>query len=243
VLASDLIALYRPKHCGIRVYLRERGQAEEEASPYEKVLRTLGIRHEKEHLATLGAYVEVSELLDADPVAKTVELIGRRTPVVYQPRFEATALIGGAEVTVIGQPDFLILGGSEYIIRDSKISRRIDDKNHPEIILQLQLYGWLFEQGLGHPPQGLEAHSGRGDIVPIPFDGGTAALEELGEIVRLKLLKEEPYEPVGWTKCTGCSFSDRCWRMAGERRDVALVPDVDQGLATLEQRRRRTQRR
>jgi predicted RecB family nuclease len=44
-------------------------------------------------------------------------------------------------------------------------------------------------------------------------------------------LSTEPYEPVGWTKCGGCGFNDRCWSQAENNSDVALVYCVDQSLA------------
>lgn len=32
------------------------------------------------------------------------------------------------------------------------MARRITEKDHPEIVLQLQLYGWLYEQVIKEPP-------------------------------------------------------------------------------------------
>ena len=98
--------------------------------------------------------------------------------------------------------------------------------------LQLQLYGWLFEQTVGVPAKRLEVHTGNGDIVDVPYDGGVAALAELARILALKRLTAEPYEPVGWTKCgAGCGYYDRCWQRAEANEDVSLVMEVDQGLA------------
>ena len=52
------------------------------------------------------------------------------------------------------------------------MARRIDEENHPEILLQVQLYGWLFERSCGAAPKGLQVHGGTGEIVTIPYDGG-----------------------------------------------------------------------
>src|SRR5690606_15198655 len=41
----------------------------------------------------------------------------------------------------------------------------------------------------------------------------------------------EGYEPGGWSKCNGCGYFTSCWPEAERQRDVALLPDVDQGLA------------
>jgi predicted RecB family nuclease len=66
----------------------------------------------------------------------------------------------------------------------------------------------------------------------VPYDGGSATLTELAHILKLKRLGAEPYEPLGWTKCSGgCGYYDRCWQQAEERQDVSLVMDMDQGLA------------
>jgi len=111
------------------------------------------------------------------------------------------------------------------------MARRIDEENHPEILLQVQLYGWLFEKCCGAAPKGLQVHAGTGEIVSIPYDGGKSALAELERLSALKQLTAEPYEPIGWSKCLGCGFTDRCWSKAEENSDVALVYCVDQSLA------------
>jgi predicted RecB family nuclease len=74
-------------------------------------------------------------------------------------------------------------------------------------------------------------HSGRGTIVPIPYDGGIAALNALDTVVKVYNAGSEPYSPVGWSKCDGCGFNDRCWSKAQTIQDVAVVMGVDQGLA------------
>jgi hypothetical protein len=51
--ASDIFGLYRPTECPLRVYLRQQGVKESEPSAFERILETLGERHELEHLALL----------------------------------------------------------------------------------------------------------------------------------------------------------------------------------------------
>jgi predicted RecB family nuclease len=67
--------------------------------------------------------------------------------------------------------------------------------------------------------------------VTIPYDGGAAALQELERLLIIKRQPVEFYEPVGWTKCLGCGYTDRCWARAEKSGDVALVYCVDQSLA------------
>lgn len=130
----------------------------------------------------------------------------RGATVLYQPFLRATARFDSEEFTVVGVPDFLIrVGGTpDYVIRDSKLAKRITEQAHPEILLQLGLYGWLYEHTFGRRPAGLEVHSGPGAIVPILYDRGRSALAALEKIAVLKRAQVEPYSPVGWTKCGDC---------------------------------------
>jgi hypothetical protein len=86
--------------------------------------------------------------------------------------------LNGVQCEIRGIPDFLIYGDGGYVIRDSKISRRINEKDHPEIIYQLQSYGWIYDRTFGQPPESLQVHSGSNEIIDIPYDGGLVALEE-----------------------------------------------------------------
>jgi predicted RecB family nuclease len=229
--ASDFASCHRPTRCDLRVFLRQQREQEPEPGAYDIVLRRLGLRHERDHLATLGTFVNVSAASLEEQVNKTADAIAEKVPVLYQPAFLATERICGTDVEIVGVPDYLILDGDGYVIRDSKMARRIDEENHPEILLQVQLYGWLFERSCGAAPKGLQVHAGTGEIVTISYDGGATALRELERLLAIKRLMAEPYEPVGWTKCLGCGFTDRCWANAEKSGDVALVYCVDQSLA------------
>lgn len=229
--ASDFMTYWRPSRCELRVFLQEKSEPQAEPSPFDEVMRRLGIRHEWEHLATLGTYLDLSSVLLDKRARRTLEAIASKVRVIYQPAFVVRHRIAGTEVEIVGAPDFLILDGDSYLIRDAKLSRRIDPVEHPEIIAQVQLYGWLFEHNTGRPAKTLQVYSGMNEIVAIEDDGGKSALAELENLLRLKQLDGEPYEPVGWSKCGGCGFNERCMDKAEEEESVALVPDVDQSLA------------
>lgn len=229
--ASDLITCYRPSECGLRVYLRQSGEPEDKSDPYAEVLLKLGERHEKEHLASLSGVTDLSHGSKEERLWKTQQAINAGANVLYQPLFSAQVQFNGATHEVSGEPDFLITNDGGYLIRDSKISRRINEKDHPEILLQLDLYGWLYEQVTGKPPTGLEVHSGTGDIVPVAYTNGRTAMDALREVCRLSQLRTEPYSPVGWSKCNGCPFNSRCWKKAKDTDDVAMVFGVEQALA------------
>ena len=229
--ASDIYTYYRPSTCELRVHLRAAGVQEAEPGVFEKLLRELGIRHETKHLSIFAKYVDISTEDPKDRLEATQRAVASGASVVYQAHLMATAEIDGQGCQIFGSPDFLIQEENGYIIRDAKISRRINDKDHPEIILQLELYGWLFEQSFGQSPRRLEVFSGSGEIVEIDYSGGTAALRIMEKILRIQQMSSPQYCPVGWSKCNGCLFFDHCWTEAEQYSDVAIIVGVDQGLA------------
>lgn len=230
--ATDIHGYYRPSFCPLRIYLRQQGVEEAPPSPYEEVLERLGQEHERRHLATFAAVVNLAGGILEDRAKRTAEEIAKGASVIYQGVLQARTTLGGVDCEIIGRPDFLICQGNvDYTVRDSKMSRRITEKEHPEILLQLDLYGWLYEKTFARAPVKLEVHSGTGEVVEVTYQEGSAALAVLEEVLGLKRATAEPYSPVGWSKCNGCGYRDRCWSAAEGRRDVALVQGVDQGLA------------
>ena len=230
--ATDIHGYYRPSRCLLRVYLRHCGLAESPPSPYDELLERLGRDHEQRHLATFAAVVDLTGGALDERAKRTSEEVAKGTPVIYQGVLHARTLLDGVDCEVVGRPDFLIrVGNKDYAVRDSKMCRRITEEDHPEILLMLDLYGWLYEKTFGRPPAKLEVHSGTGEVVDVAYHGGSAALAALEQVLASSRATNEPYSPVGWTKCNGCGYRDRCWPAAESRRDVALVQGVDQGLA------------
>lgn len=229
--ASDFYTYHRPSKCELRIYFRHRGEKERPPSPYEEVLRRLGERHERAHLATFPDVVDLSSGTIEDRIRRTKEEFVNRSSVIYQAVLKASWAVQGTECEVLGEPDFLILDSGDYVIRDAKISRRITERDHPEILRQLELYGWLYHQMFGVLPSRLEVYSGTGDIVEVAYESGNTVLRLLEEIHALKTGDSEHYNPVGWSKCNGCGFYEHCWTHAEKNQDVALVSGVDQGLA------------
>jgi predicted RecB family nuclease len=230
LLASDIITYFRPE-CGLKFFLQNQGIKPAEPSAYDRVLASLGTRHEQNHAASLGPYADLNGFRDDQLVAETKAAIQKQAQVIYQGGFQADTTINGQKVTVFGRPDFLLLDGDAYVIRDAKLSRKIDDDNHIEIVRQVQLYGWLYEKTTEHAPKRLEVYNGKGEITVISYDKGKAALAVLAEIIRWKIIKKAPYEPVGWSKCGECGYGECCLKKANAAKDVALLPEVDQSLA------------
>ena len=229
--ASDFYSYYKPDECGLRIHLKHKGVKEAKPSAYEEVLKRLGERHERNHLKSFPSYKDLSKGATDDRVQETINAVKKQEPVIYQALFKANATLNGKDCAILGNPDFLILEDGAYIIRDSKISRRTNEEDHPEIFRQLEIYGWLFEETFGQPPAKLQVHSGTDEIHDIPYDKGKTALQILEEILSLKTLASEPYSPVGWSKCSGCGFFDHCWPIAEKNQDPAILSGVDKGLA------------
>lgn len=229
--ASDFYTFYRPSKCDLRVWLRARGESESEASPYHEVIKRLGLIHERKHLESLGPYVNLESGNRESRLAGTRKAVRDQAPLIYQGALEAPWSDGETTWLVRGDPDFLLLRANRYVIRDSKVSRRITETAHPEILRQLTLYAWLFEQTFGEPPKDLEVHSGTGQVLSLGSPDSARMFDDLNRIAAWKMAASEFYTPVGWTKCGRCVFNHRCWPRAIHANDVALVVGVDQNLA------------
>lgn len=227
ITPSDFYSLYSPSRCELRLYLKQTKIEPAPPGAFEQVLFRLGQRHEKNHLRT---FPEVSDLT-GKPAERTLEEIRKGSPVIYQGKINTRMQIDDTMVEVTGIPDFMIKGPQGYVIRDCKLARHATERDHPEIPRQLQVYGWLFEQTTGNKPAGLEVLKGDSTIESMDYAGEDTVLSYLRSLMDIMLLPEEPYSPVGWSKCGGCGYNKYCMKRAEENQDVALVYDLDQGLA------------
>jgi uncharacterized protein len=231
ILASDFYTYYKPSVCPLRVYLLEMGEKPSPPGPLEYLLVSLGERHEMAHRATFPDIVDLGELSFPERLQRTLEEVDRATPVIYQGAFSAEVSGVWGKISLTGQPDFLIYQDGGYIIRDCKLARRINEDDHPDIIAQLDLYRYLFQKAMGDHPKGVEVFSGSEEVLEIRSKGEDTVLSRIDELAQIKSLRAEPYTPVGWSKCSGCGFFNRCWPLAEKRRDVATVPDVTLNLS------------
>ena len=229
--AQNIYDFYAPSVCERRLFYRFIREEETPPGPFEEVIFMLGQRHEKIHVNSLGECVDVSKVLRHQQPEKTKELIQNNTPVIYQGVLAGNETINGSEVQIIGIPDIMIYENSSYIIRDCKLARHADEKNHPEILAQLQVYGYLFERNTGKKPAKLEAFLGDSSIVEIPYDDGDSAMIILKALLDIVSLADVPYSPVSFSKCQDCGFRGICWDVSVRHNDVAVVYGLDQSLA------------
>jgi predicted RecB family nuclease len=223
---TDFYRAYRPSECDMRVYLHHKGVKAADLGPYEEVIRRLGDRHEKQYLATFHDIVDLSQGTRDERQVATLKAIRAGADVIYQPVFNATVDLGGRVCEVVGIPDLLIREGDGYLIRDVKMTRRIAE--HPEILWQLRLYGWLFERAKGSAPLRLEVFNGRSELIAVEAEPVEGILTRLAALIAGA---DAPFEPVGWSRCGGCGYNENCWSEARARNDVAMVLKVDKGLA------------
>jgi predicted RecB family nuclease len=167
LIASDFYTHHRPSTCDLRVYLRHNAAQESTPGPYEELIRKLGQRHERAHFATFSQTIDLTDMEPDERELATRKAIADGQPVIYQPLLRATTTIDGVTCEVWGEPDLLIYEAGNYVIRDIKMSRRINEKDHPEIFRQLQFYGWLYHQMMGIRPARLEVFSGAKEIVAV----------------------------------------------------------------------------
>jgi predicted RecB family nuclease len=222
--ATDFFSLHRPSECRLRVWLRQQGADEAPPGPYAEVLMKLGAEHERRHLARFPGHLDLGALPIAKRAERTREAVAAGERVIYQGALRAETTLAGTPVEVVGVPDFLLPARAGYAVRDSKLARRIGGGRNRAVDLQLETYGWLYEETFGRPPVALQVHNGAGEIIDIPYEGGAEALATLAEILAARLAATEPHEPVAWGKCSGCGFFERCWPRATERRSVGLLP-------------------
>ncbi len=234
ISASDITYLYLPSICEKRLYLRETQPGLiGEPSPFEQLLNELGQRHEKRCLDELlkeYQLTDTGEGEEQDRLSATKEALESGAELIYHGLLLAELEIEGHDLILVGEPDFIIRTGDGHVIREAKLARHVDDKRHPEITAQIQIYGLLLEEVTGSPPPRLEVVAGDGTLAEMPYDRG-AAERELAAVVLAIKAEEEPYSPVGWSKCGDCDFHEICWDAAVRSRDVAILPGVDQGLA------------
>src|ERR1019366_3458985 len=103
---SDIYTLHRPTFCPLRVYLSEHNVPDAKRSAFEQILRTMGERHERTHLATLGAYEDLSTTPPEQRLQSTKAAMDRNAGVIYQGAFGRETTPHGTLVKIIGRPDF-----------------------------------------------------------------------------------------------------------------------------------------
>lgn len=200
---TDFYRAYRPSECDLRLWLHHHRVKPADPGPFEEVIRRLGERHERARPTVLGDALNLSEGTLDERHRRALEAIRAGTQIIYQPVFMATVCLGGRDCAVTGIPDFLIRESNGYVIHDVKMSLRITESAHPEILWQLRFYGLLFEIATGTAPLRLEVINGQGAIVlvdPVPAATVEDQLARLRDVVEAT---QAPFEPVATINSLG----------------------------------------
>ena len=243
---SSISRLYAPSTCDLRTWLRAQGEVEEAPDgPFQVFLQEQGIRHEKAVVDRLVEeqpdWIDVDGYANPDALEETRAAVEAGRGFIYQGQLQYETEILGEPVRLIGYPDFLVRRDGGYTIGDAKLARsvyesRADGSRKPKskkryIIYQLQLYGWLFSEQFPDLEFDLLVYNGAGEREPVDVPDDVVELRgELERILTIESRTDEPWEPVGWSKCSACGFFDHCWPRAEKEKSVGYVPDVDQDL-------------
>ncbi len=228
VTRNTFYALRCPKPCQNRLRLIEAGIPQAKPGPLEEIVIELGLRHEEWHIASLPDVLRLKEIPREERERRTLEELRERRRILAHGLLRSTFAVDGEDVVLLGEPDLLLPSAEGWTVRDVKLTRRLEE--HPEIKDQLNLYGALVELVTGAPPVALEVVLGNSSIATLEYAGLAGVRASIASVLEA-LQQTNAYEPIGWSKCHGCGYFDRCWKEAEERSDVALLPDVDQGLA------------
>jgi predicted RecB family nuclease len=232
VTSGDLLGYLKPSRCEIRVWLRARGEPEAPRSAYDTVLARVGARHRRARIESMSGVIDLGGLPENERWRKTAEVIAAGNRIIAGGMLHATADSGGRTIDVASTPDLIIPSADSHVIEDTTLMRD-PSKGRDDaagIALTAALHAWLYERTAGKPPAALMAYSGAGGSVPVGGDAGEA-LATLSRILDWRSASNEPYSPVGWSKCGRCGFSGRCLPRAKARRDVALILGVTQEMA------------
>ena len=244
---SSISTLLYPQRCDLRGWLkRHRPELEvKDFDAFQTFLREDGERHEAELFEDLKKqfpdWINAGGREGTKVREKTETAIADGRQMIYQGLLIQDEVEIGAEVrTVLGYPDFLLKTEKGYEIADAKLARSVyerkkngelkvkNDKKYIE--LQLQLYGWLFGQQFPELEFSLVILNGDGGRETVPYDEGKAAMQALAELLDIETQADQPWEPVGWSKCSACGFNTFCWPQAEEAEQTGLVPDLNQTL-------------
>ncbi len=188
-------------------------------------------------------WVDIDGFKNSKAVEETRAAIDARVEFIYQGQLQQETELNGEPVRVMGYPDFLLLRDGGYTIGDAKLARSIYEvkedgsrklkRKKKYIVCQLRLYGWLFSNQFPKLECDLVVFNGAGEQERIDFpDDEGEVLGELEYILTIEALAEEPWEPVGWSKCSVCGFFDYCWPRARDEKALGYVLDIDLPLVT-----------
>lgn len=245
---SSVARLSQPSKCERRTWLRD--VAKLQPAPigvFGQFLIDQGLRHEEQVLEGLKRehpdleVFDLGELRHPEATARTAELVANRgKALIYQGHLQGKVSIAGEDVSLVGYPDFLFCEDGRWTIGDAKLARRthkigkdgtVQERSEKKVIFhQLRLYGWLFEESFPEVPFQLRVYNGSGEIEDVGFEDVNEVLEELGRVLAIQSMTEEPAEVVGWSKCAPCGYRQHCWPRAEENQELGCIVDIDQRL-------------
>ncbi|MEN8615210.1 TM0106 family RecB-like putative nuclease [Dehalogenimonas sp. THU2] len=225
---SDFWPLFRPSYCLRRVWLN--ANSPELAVPDEdfaQLVKEKGLEVEEAHVQSLGP-IEEPEYGEYDfekGFEDTLRLIQSREPIIYQ------GVLINNEEQLITIPDLLLFDNAtqRYILREIKLATNLD--SHQEIQLGVGLSKIVARSVLGYEPV-IEIVTGDG-VINSPYEcpPEDVVFQAVKLITSIQEVAEEPFEPVGWSKCSSCEFFSHCWGEAWEKHNICTISGIEQSMS------------
>ena len=125
----------------------------------------------------------------------------------------------------------MLLARRGYAIRDSKLAAA-DSGTILQIRLQLETYGWLYEQNFGEAAGLAQVHAGSGEILDVPYEEEVPTRSrKLERILELRLRRRTHLRTARLVaKCSSVQFTRPLLAPGNRGTTSAMVAGVDRGL-------------
>jgi len=227
ITAQDI---YNYVKCPYRVYLDENGNPADkgEVNSFIELLWEMGIRNEKEVVATLGKeIVEVSEDTQSKSFEKTIELMKRGVPLIYH-----GCLIDNNK---LGIPDLLVrcndhasdLGPYYYEAIEIKSGKGVKDERQQKFkehyAFQVIFYNDLLSVFQGYAPLKGKIINGDKQMEEFLIDDYRKEYKQAFEDVEKLKNDAGQYEPIISSACSSCVWNKHCFDWAKKNNDPTLI--------------------
>lgn len=230
--SQDLGVFLQNSKCSYRLQLKQLKIAETDANPLASVLGQMQQEFRQAQIKSLCG----TNGTDTEPgnwshrSKTTIKAIKEKQEYIANPCLVFNTSLRDLALEIQAEADLLILKEKGYIARNFRVGN--SSKAEDSLAAQgLTLFGWVFGKLIGEPLCAREVLSSDMTLVELQADGIRETFHNLNQILEASLSPADRYEPVSWSKCTGCQWRTHCWQRAVSTDDLSVIPGVDQELA------------